>query len=97
MITTRARKGGPKEHRAKSKLAVWNLFSCINNWIIVLLFCTLSGCIGKVVVSHVAVARSSPAEDALILYYARGDQGVLPMRIVINVIKITLITLMSTI
>ena len=27
---------------------------------------TLSGRIGKVVASHVAVARSSPAEDALI-------------------------------
>ena len=45
---------------------------------------TLSDRIGKVVASHAAVARSSPAEVALIvtdLYYARGAQGVLPMRV----------------
>ena len=41
---------------------------------------TLSGRIGKVVASHAAVARSNPAEctDS---YYARGAQGVLPMRV----------------
>ena len=32
------------------------------------------------VVSHAAVARSSPAE-CTDLYYARGTQGVLPMRV----------------
>ena len=43
---------------------------------------TLSGRIGKVVVSHAAVARSSPAE-CTDLYYALGAQGalVLPMRV----------------
>ena len=41
---------------------------------------TLSGRIGNVVASHAAVARSSPAECAD-LYYARGAQGVLPMRV----------------
>ena len=41
---------------------------------------TLSGRIGKVVASHAAVARSSPAE-CTDLYYARGAQGVLPMRV----------------
>ena len=40
----------------------------------------LSGRIGKVVASHAAVARSSPAE-CTDLYYARGAQGVLPMRV----------------
>ena len=41
---------------------------------------TLSGCIGKVVASHAAVARLIPlwCTD---LYYARGAQGVLPMRV----------------
>ena len=42
---------------------------------------TLSGCIGKVVASHAAVARSSPAEVCTDLYYASGTQGVLPMRV----------------
>ena len=37
---------------------------------------TLSGLIGKVVASHAAVARSIPAEVALIC-----AQGVLPMRV----------------
>ena len=41
---------------------------------------TLSGRIGKVVASHAAVARSNPAE-CTDLYYARGAQGVLPMRV----------------
>ena len=41
---------------------------------------TLSGRIGKVVASHAAVARSSPAE-CTDLYYARGAQGALPMRV----------------
>ena len=41
---------------------------------------TLSGRIGKVVASHAAVARSSPAE-CTDLYYARGAQGVLPKRV----------------
>ena len=41
---------------------------------------TPSGRIGKVVPAHAAVARSIPAEVALI-YYARGDQGLLPMRV----------------
>ena len=41
---------------------------------------TLSGSIGKVVASHAAVARSSPAE-CTDLYYVRGTQGVLPMRV----------------
>ena len=41
---------------------------------------TLSGRIGKVVASHAAVARSSPAE-CTDLYYARGAQGVLPMMV----------------
>ena len=40
----------------------------------------MSGRIGKVVASHAAVARSSPAEVCTDLYYARGAQGVLPMR-----------------
>ena len=41
---------------------------------------TLSGRIGKVVASHAAVARSIPLRctDS---YYARGAQGVLPMRV----------------
>ena len=42
---------------------------------------TLSGRIGKVVASHAAVARSSPAEVCTDLYYASGAQGVLPMRV----------------
>ena len=41
---------------------------------------TLSGRIGKVVASHAAIARSSPAEVCTDLYYARGAQGVLPIR-----------------
>ena len=43
---------------------------------------TLSGCIGKVVTSHAAVARSNPAEDALI--YTMHEalmQGVMPIRV----------------
>ena len=40
----------------------------------------LSGRIGKVVASHAAVARSNPAE-CTVLYYARGAQGVLPIRV----------------
>ena len=48
-------------------------------WIDTLILNTLSGHIGKVVASHAAVARSSPAEVALIYtIYARGAQGVLP-------------------
>ena len=42
---------------------------------------TLSGGIGKMVASHAAVARSSPAEVCTDLYYASGAQGVLPMRV----------------
>ena len=41
---------------------------------------TLSCRIGKVVASHAAVARLNPAE-CTDLYYARGAQGVLPMRV----------------
>ena len=41
---------------------------------------TLSGRIGKVVASHAAVARSSP-DECTDLYYARGAQGVLPVRV----------------
>ena len=41
----------------------------------------VSGRIGKVVASRAAVARSSPAEVALIYLYSRGSQGVLPMRV----------------
>ena len=40
----------------------------------------LSGRIGKVVASHTAVARSIPLR-CTDLYYARGAQGVLPMRV----------------
>ena len=40
---------------------------------------TLSGRIGKVGASHAAVARSIPLR-CTDLYYARGAQGVLPMR-----------------
>ena len=40
----------------------------------------LSGRIGKVVASHAAVARSIPLR-CTDLYYARGAQGVLPMRV----------------
>ena len=43
-------------------------------------FYTLSGRIGKVVASHDAVARSIPLK-CTDLYYARGAQGVLPMRV----------------
>ena len=43
-------------------------------------FYTLSGRIGKVVASHAAVARSSPAEVCTDFYYASGAQSVLPMR-----------------
>ena len=42
---------------------------------------TLSGRIGKVVASHAAVARSIPAEVALIYTIPRGAQVVLPMRV----------------
>ena len=47
---------------------------------------TLSGCIGKVVASHAdaEVARSSPAEGALIYTMHEAvskSQGVLPMRV----------------
>ena len=41
---------------------------------------TLSGRIGKVVASHAAVARSIPLR-CTDLYYGRGAQGVLPMRV----------------
>ena len=41
---------------------------------------TLSGRIGKVDASHAAVARSIPLR-CTDLYYARGAQGVLPMRV----------------
>ena len=41
---------------------------------------TLSGRIGKVVASHAAVARSIPLR-CTDLYYARGAQGVLPIRV----------------
>ena len=41
---------------------------------------TLSGRIGEVVASHAAVARSIPLR-CTDLYYARGAQGVLPMRV----------------
>ena len=41
---------------------------------------TLSGRIGKVVASHAAVARSIPLRFTD-LYYARGAQGALPMRV----------------
>ena len=41
---------------------------------------TLSGRIDKVVASHAAVARSIPLR-CTDLYYARGAQGVLPMRV----------------
>ena len=41
---------------------------------------TLSGRIGKVVALHDAVARSIPLR-CTDLYYARGAQGVLPMRV----------------
>ena len=44
------------------------------------LLVTLSGRIGKVVASHAAVARSIPLR-CTDLYYARGTQGVLPMRV----------------
>ena len=43
-------------------------------------FYTLSGRIGKVVASHAAAARSIPLR-CTDLYYARGTQGVLPMRV----------------
>ena len=41
---------------------------------------TLSGRIGKVVASHAVVARSILLR-CTDLYYARGAQGVLPMRV----------------
>ena len=42
----------------------------------------LSCRLGNVVASHAAVARSSPAEVALIYtIYARGTHGVLPIRV----------------
>ena len=40
----------------------------------------VSGRIGEVVVSHAAVARSSPAK-CTDLYFARGAQEALPMRV----------------
>ena len=43
-------------------------------------FHTLSGRIGKVVASHAAVERSIPLR-CTDLCYARGAQGVLPMRV----------------
>ena len=46
---------------------------------IAMILVTLSGRIGKVVASHAAVARSIPLR-CTDLYYARGPQGVLPMR-----------------
>ena len=42
---------------------------------------TLSCRIGKVVASHAAVARSSPAEVCTDEYHASGAQGVLLMRV----------------
>ena len=53
----------------------WKSFS-----LILLILYTLSGRIGKVVASHVAVARSILLR-CTDLYYARGAQGVLPMRV----------------
>ena len=44
-------------------------------------FHTLSGRTGKVVASPAAVARSIPGWGCTDLYYARGAQGVLPMRV----------------
>ena len=41
---------------------------------------SLGGRIGKVIASHAAVTRSSPAE-CTDLHYARGAHGVLPMRV----------------
>ena len=57
---------------------------------------TLSGRIGKVVASHATVARSSPAE-CTDLYYARGAQGVLPMRVggAISQLDLPSLTLLS--
>ena len=46
----------------------------------IIMIYTLSGRIGKVVASHAAVAGSKPAE-CTDLYYARGAQGVLLMRV----------------
>ena len=43
-------------------------------------YAALSGRIGKVVASHAAVARSIPLR-CTDLYYARGAEGVLPMRV----------------
>ena len=57
----------------------WQLLSLWAN-IIYIQYYTLSGRIGKVVASHAAVARSSPAE-CTDLYYARGAQGALQMRV----------------
>ena len=56
---------------------------CMHSGIIehVYLHNTLTGRIGKVVASHAAVARSSPAEVALIYTMHDGAQGVLPMRV----------------
>ena len=48
--------------------------------VIHIVFHTLSGRIGKVVASHAAVARSIPLR-CTDLYYARGAQGVLAMRV----------------
>ena len=52
----------------------------VKTFLHVFIFGTLSGRIGKVVASHAAVARSIPLR-CTDLYYARGTQGVLPMRV----------------
>ena len=53
------------------------IFCCT---VVFLLLYTLSGRIGKVVVSQAAVARSIPLR-CTDLYYARGAQGALPKRV----------------
>ena len=53
---------------------MWHMLPCVTNLCYYHsgYYYILSGRIGKVVASHAAVARSSPAEVCTDLYYARG-------------------------
>ena len=59
---------------------LWSSLRSRQSYVVFHLSNTLSGRIGKVVDSHAAVVRSIPLR-CTDLYYARGAQGVLPMRV----------------
>ena len=58
--------GVPLVLQDKEFVLLLNSILSLEQYILGFVFYTLSGCIGKVVASHAAVARSIPAEVALI-------------------------------